>query len=37
MSPKFIEELYIMKMKNDAKYEGELTCRFKSDTQIDEF
>ena len=29
MSLKFTEELCIMTMKNDAKFEEELTCRFK--------
>ena len=29
MSLKFTEVLYVMKMKNDAKFEEELTCRFK--------
>ena len=29
MCLKFIEELCIMTMKNDAKFEKELTCRFK--------
>ena len=31
MCLKFIEELCIMTMKNDAKFEKELTCRFKID------
>ena len=31
MSLKFIGELYVMKMKNDAKFEEELTCQFKTD------
>ena len=31
MSLKFTEELYVMTMKNDAKIEKELTCRFKID------
>ena len=26
---KFTEELFIMTMKNDAKFEEELTCHFK--------
>ena len=34
MSLKFTEELCIMTMKNDAKFEMELTCRFKIDTTI---
>ena len=29
MSLKFTEELCVMTMKNDAKFEEELTCRFK--------
>ena len=29
MSLKFTEELYVMTMKNDAKFEKELTCHFK--------
>ena len=29
MSLKFTEVLYVMKMKNDAKFEEELTCPFK--------
>ena len=31
MSLKFTEELYVMTMKNDVKFEEELTCRFKID------
>ena len=31
MSLKFTEELCIMTMKNDAKFEEELTCQFKID------
>ena len=31
MSLNFTEELYVMTMKNDAKFEEELTCRFKID------
>ena len=31
MSLKFAEELYVMTMKNDAKFEEELTCHFKID------
>ena len=31
MSLKFREELFVMAMKNDAKFEGELTCHFKID------
>ena len=31
MSLKFREELSVMKMKNDAKFEEELTCHFKDD------
>ena len=31
MSLKIIGELCVMKMKNDAKIERELTCQFKTD------
>ena len=31
MSLLFTEELCVMTMKNDAKFEEELTCRFKTD------
>ena len=31
MSLKFTEELCVMTMKNDAKFEEELTCHFKTD------
>ena len=31
MSLKFTEELCVMTMKNDAKFEKELTCQFKID------
>ena len=31
MSLKFTEELCVMRMKNDAKFEEELTCKFKND------
>ena len=31
MSSKFTEKLCVMTMKNDAKFEDELTCRFKID------
>ena len=31
MSLKFTEELCFMTMKNDAKFEEELTCHFKID------
>ena len=34
MSLKFMEELSIMTMKNDAKFEEELTCPFKIYTKI---
>ena len=27
----FADQLCVMKMKNDAKFEQELTCRFKTD------
>ena len=29
MSLKFIRELCVIRMKNDAKFEEELTCQFK--------
>ena len=31
MSLKFTEELCVIKMENDGKFEDELTCRFKID------
>ena len=31
MSLKFTEELCVMTMKNDGKFEEELTCHFKTD------
>ena len=31
MKLKFTEELYVMTMNNDTKFEEELTCRFKID------
>ena len=31
MALKFAEELCVMTMKNDAKFEEELTCHFKTD------
>ena len=31
MSLKFTGELRVITMKNDAKYEKELTCQFKTD------
>ena len=31
MSLKFTEKLYVMTMKNDVKFEEELTCHFKTD------
>ena len=31
MSLKSTEELYVMAMKNDTKFEEELTCHFKVD------
>ena len=34
MNIKFTEELCIMTMKNDAKFEQELSCRFKIETTI---
>ena len=33
MSSKFTEELCFMKMKNDAKFEDEMTCRLKIDME----
>ena len=32
MSLKFTGEFCVMTMKNDAKFENELTCQFKTDT-----
>ena len=31
MSLKFIEELYVMTLKNNAKFEEQMTCHFKID------
>ena len=31
MTLKYTEELCVMTMKNDTKFEEELTCRFKTD------
>ena len=31
MSLNFTGELYVMKMKNDAEFEEDLTCKFKID------
>ena len=31
MSLKFTGELRVMRMKNDAKFEQDLTCQFKTD------
>ena len=31
MTLKFAEELWVMTIKNNAKFEEELTCRFKTD------
>ena len=33
MSLNFTEELCVMTMKNNAKFEEELTCPFKTDTR----
>ena len=33
MSLKFTEKLYVVTKKNDAKFEEELTCGFKTDMQ----
>ena len=33
MSLKFTGELCVMAMNNDAKFEEELTCQFKTDTR----
>ena len=38
MSLKFTEDLYALRMKNDAKFEEELTSRFKRNMRnFDEF
>ena len=37
MSLKFTEELYVMTMKNDAKFEEELTCNSKIDRNLMNF
>ena len=37
LSLKFTEELYVMTMKNDAKFEEELTCNFKIDRNLMNF
>ena len=38
MSLKFTEELCVMRMKNGAKFEEDLTCQFKIDmSNFDEF
>ena len=34
MTLKFAEELFFMTMKNNAKFEDELTCQFKTDMRI---
>ena len=34
MGLRFTEKLCVMTMKNDAKFEEELTCRFKIDMRI---
>ena len=34
MSLKFVVELCVMTMKNDARFEEKLTCRFEIDTTI---
>ena len=31
MSSKFTEELCVIRMKNGAKFDGDLTCQFKID------
>ena len=31
MTLKFAEELFVMTIKNNAKFEDELTCHFKTD------
>ena len=33
MSSKFTGEIFVMTMKNDTKFEEELTCQFKIDTR----
>ena len=35
MSLKFTGELYVMTMKNDVKFEEELTCQFKKSRNWD--
>ena len=37
MSLKFTEELYVMTMKNDAKFEEKLTSNFKIDRNLMNF
>ena len=37
MRLKLTEELYVMAMKNDAKFEEELTCPFKIKMSFNEF
>ena len=37
MSLKFIGEFCVMTMKNDAKFEEELTCQFKIDMNLMNF
>ena len=37
MSLKFTGELCVMTMKNDAKFEEELTCQFKIDMNLMNF
>ena len=37
MSLKFTEELCVMTIKNDAKFEEEMTCRFKFNKEFHEF
>ena len=34
MGLRFTEKLFVMTMKNDAKFEEELTCRLKIDMRI---
>ena len=37
MTLKFAEELCVMRMKNNAKFEEEWTCHFKTNKEFNEF
>ena len=37
MSLKFTGEFCVMTMKNDTKFEEELTCQLKTDEEFDKF